>query len=63
MYGSPRKFLDNERDCVTFPGFSAVIRLVAYEVGFAALDSNGRVWTWGDERFTLCLGRGEVAAR
>lgn len=63
MYESSRASLENEEDCVLIPGFSDVTQLVAYEVGFAALDRNGRVWTWGDERFTLCLGRGVATER
>ena len=34
------------------------MQLVAYDVGFAALTSQGSVWTWGDGRFPECLGRG-----
>ncbi|KAI0181481.1 RCC1/BLIP-II [Hypoxylon sp. FL1284] len=32
-------------------------QLVAYETGFVALSDDGRVWTWGDERYSHCLGR------
>ncbi|OIW27395.1 RCC1/BLIP-II protein [Coniochaeta ligniaria NRRL 30616] len=57
MYDSARQFCENEKDCVVFPGYSEVIQLVAYEVGFAVLDRKGRVSTWGDERYPMCLGR------
>ncbi|KAL1901405.1 hypothetical protein Sste5346_001810 [Sporothrix stenoceras] len=36
----------------------AVLQIVAYDVGFAALAADGGVWTWGDPRFPECLGRG-----
>lgn len=32
-------------------------QLVAYETGFIALTSGRHVYTWGDERYTACLGR------
>ncbi|EPE06463.1 serine threonine-protein kinase nek9 [Ophiostoma piceae UAMH 11346] len=35
-----------------------IVQLVAYDVGFAALTSQGKVWVWGDGRFPECLGRG-----
>lgn len=31
--------------------------VVAYEVGFACLTPDGKVWTWGDPRYPDCLGR------
>ncbi|KAK4460617.1 E3 ubiquitin-protein ligase HERC2 [Cladorrhinum samala] len=34
-----------------------VIQLLAYETGFIALTSAGQVYTWGDERYSPCLGR------
>lgn len=40
-----------------FAGFPDAIQVVAYETGFAALTSQGHVWTWGDERYQPCLGR------
>ncbi|KAM7217760.1 Regulator of chromosome condensation 1/beta-lactamase-inhibitor protein II [Rhypophila decipiens] len=39
----------------TFP--DPIIQLVAYETGFVALSSRGTVYTWGDERYSACLGR------
>ncbi|KAI8947404.1 regulator of chromosome condensation 1/beta-lactamase-inhibitor protein II [Xylaria longipes] len=40
-----------------FSGLHDIIQLVAYETGFAALSRDGRVWTWGDERYSATLGR------
>ncbi|KAI1344073.1 regulator of chromosome condensation 1/beta-lactamase-inhibitor protein II [Xylariaceae sp. FL0016] len=40
----------------SFPG-RTFIQIEAYETGFVALDSDGCVWTWGDERYAACLGR------
>ncbi|KAI1325854.1 regulator of chromosome condensation 1/beta-lactamase-inhibitor protein II [Xylariaceae sp. FL0255] len=40
-----------------FNGMKAIIQLVAYETGFAALSKDGSVWTWGDDRYTDALGR------
>lgn len=34
-----------------------MLQVVAYDVGFAALTSDGQVWTWGDPRFPESLGR------
>ncbi|KAI1506511.1 RCC1/BLIP-II [Biscogniauxia marginata] len=34
-----------------------IAQLVAYETGFVALTKDGRVWSWGDERYAACLGR------
>lgn len=34
-----------------------ITQLVSYETGFAALSSTGQVFTWGDERYSTCLGR------
>ena len=34
-----------------------LVALVAYDTGFAMLSATGRVWTWGDERYSACLGR------
>lgn len=34
-----------------------VRQLLAYETGFVALTADGKVYTWGDERYSLCLGR------
>ncbi|KAI0973138.1 regulator of chromosome condensation 1/beta-lactamase-inhibitor protein II [Xylaria arbuscula] len=41
----------------TFSGMSDIIQLVAYETGFVALSLDGKVWTWGDERYSATLGR------
>ncbi|KAI1388878.1 RCC1/BLIP-II [Hypoxylon trugodes] len=40
-----------------FSGMGQITQVVAYETGFAALSQDGRVWTWGDERYSACLGR------
>ncbi|KAB5585834.1 regulator of chromosome condensation 1/beta-lactamase-inhibitor protein II [Coniochaeta sp. 2T2.1] len=57
MYESARRMLTDVNDCVTYPGVENIKQIVGYEVGFAALDSYGNVFTWGDERFPACLGR------
>ncbi|KAI0861392.1 regulator of chromosome condensation 1/beta-lactamase-inhibitor protein II [Xylaria cubensis] len=41
----------------TFSGMHDIIQLVAYETGFVALSRDGKVWTWGDERYSATLGR------
>ncbi|OTB05310.1 hypothetical protein M426DRAFT_10636 [Hypoxylon sp. CI-4A] len=41
----------------TFSGVGRIIQLAAYETGFVALSQDGHVWTWGDERYSACLGR------
>ncbi|KAI0873874.1 regulator of chromosome condensation 1/beta-lactamase-inhibitor protein II [Hypoxylon argillaceum] len=41
----------------TFSGMHDIIQLVAYETGFVALSKDGKVWTWGDERYAAALGR------
>ncbi|KAI1753706.1 regulator of chromosome condensation 1/beta-lactamase-inhibitor protein II [Xylaria castorea] len=46
----------------TFPGMHDIIQLVAYETGFVALSRDGKVWTWGDERYSATLGREITAA-
>ncbi|KAI2634346.1 RCC1/BLIP-II [Hypomontagnella submonticulosa] len=40
-----------------FSGMGQIAQLVAYETGFVALSRDGSVWTWGDERYSSCLGR------
>ncbi|KAI1418257.1 RCC1/BLIP-II [Hypoxylon sp. FL1857] len=40
-----------------FTGMGQIAQLVAYETGFVALSCDGHVWTWGDERYSACLGR------
>ncbi|KAB5582737.1 regulator of chromosome condensation 1/beta-lactamase-inhibitor protein II [Coniochaeta sp. 2T2.1] len=57
MYESARRMVANANDCVTYPGVENIEQIIGYEVGFAALDSYGNVFTWGDERFPACLGR------
>lgn len=52
-----RNLLAKDKPSNTFSGFRDLTQLVAYETGFAALTSTGQVWTWGDERYTACLGR------
>ncbi|KAI1293354.1 regulator of chromosome condensation 1/beta-lactamase-inhibitor protein II [Xylaria venustula] len=41
----------------SFSGMSDIMQLVAYETGFVALSRDGKVWTWGDERYSATLGR------
>ncbi|KAK4146463.1 E3 ubiquitin-protein ligase HERC2 [Dichotomopilus funicola] len=41
----------------TFPNLPNITHLLAHDTGFAALSSTGQVYTWGDERYTACLGR------
>ncbi|KAI0472384.1 regulator of chromosome condensation 1/beta-lactamase-inhibitor protein II [Xylaria cf. heliscus] len=41
----------------TFSHVHDIIQLVAYEAGFVALSRDGKVWTWGDERYSATLGR------
>ncbi|OTB13483.1 hypothetical protein K445DRAFT_368613 [Daldinia sp. EC12] len=45
------------REQLAFPRMGKIVQLVAYETGFVALSHDGRVWTWGDERYSACLGR------
>ncbi|KAI2784116.1 RCC1/BLIP-II [Daldinia loculata] len=45
------------RERQEFSGMGKIIQLVAYETGFVALSDDGHVWTWGDERYSACLGR------
>ncbi|KAK4122943.1 RCC1/BLIP-II [Parathielavia appendiculata] len=52
-----RNLQSNDRPSHTFSINPSIAQLVAYETGFAALTSTGQVWTWGDERYTGCLGR------
>ncbi|KAI6092835.1 RCC1/BLIP-II [Hypoxylon rubiginosum] len=40
-----------------FSKMGEITQLVAYETGFVALSNEGNVWTWGDERYSACLGR------
>ncbi|KAI0552811.1 regulator of chromosome condensation 1/beta-lactamase-inhibitor protein II [Xylaria curta] len=41
----------------TFSSMRDIIQLVAFETGFVALSRDGKVWTWGDERYSATLGR------
>ncbi|KAH8778735.1 regulator of chromosome condensation 1/beta-lactamase-inhibitor protein II [Diaporthe sp. PMI_573] len=43
--------------CQNFPQLPPCQQLVAYETGFAALTHSGDVYTFGDERYSACLGR------
>lgn len=42
---------------VTKGGLGDILQIVAYENGFAALNTTGQVWTWGSEQCLPCLGR------
>ncbi|KAK5629445.1 hypothetical protein RRF57_005160 [Xylaria bambusicola] len=44
-------------DMKLFSDMYDVIQIVAYETGFVALSLDGKVWTWGDERYAATLGR------
>ncbi|TGJ83139.1 hypothetical protein E0Z10_g5609 [Xylaria hypoxylon] len=46
-----------EEEGKAFSGMHDIIQLVAYETGFVALSRDGKVWTWGDERYSATLGR------
>ncbi|KAI1745423.1 regulator of chromosome condensation 1/beta-lactamase-inhibitor protein II [Xylaria scruposa] len=46
----------------TFSSMRDIIQLVAFETGFVALSRDGKVWTWGDERYSATLGREITAA-
>lgn len=46
-----------------FSGMGQIAQLVAYETGFVALSRDGSVWTWGDERYSSCLGRPVTSSR
>ncbi|KAI1347779.1 regulator of chromosome condensation 1/beta-lactamase-inhibitor protein II [Xylaria sp. FL0043] len=46
-----------EAERKVFSGIHDIIQLVAYETGFVALARDGKVWTWGDERYSSTLGR------
>ncbi|KAI1376088.1 RCC1/BLIP-II [Hypoxylon crocopeplum] len=53
----PSKPIASAHEQQKLSGMGTVIQLVAYETGFVALSQDGRVWTWGDERYGACLGR------
>ncbi|KAI1093421.1 RCC1/BLIP-II [Rostrohypoxylon terebratum] len=57
IYQYQHQFAKDEREQQVFPGMEHIVQLVAYETGFVALSQDGRVWTWGDERYSDCLGR------
>ncbi|KAL2136673.1 hypothetical protein VTI74DRAFT_2405 [Chaetomium olivicolor] len=57
QYPSIRNLLFTTSPSLSFPNIPDITQLVAYDTGFAALSSIGRVFTWGDERYTACLGR------
>ncbi|KAI1117454.1 regulator of chromosome condensation 1/beta-lactamase-inhibitor protein II [Nemania sp. NC0429] len=46
----------------TFSGMRDIVQLVAFETGFVALSRDGKVWTWGDERYAATLGRDITAS-
>ncbi|KAI1210306.1 RCC1/BLIP-II [Annulohypoxylon truncatum] len=55
QYGS--QFSGSGPEQQNFSGMGRIVQLVAYETGFVALSKDGRVWTWGDARYSDCLGR------
>ncbi|KAK4039125.1 E3 ubiquitin-protein ligase HERC2 [Parachaetomium inaequale] len=57
QYPSISSLLSQDSPSHTFSSPPHITQLVVYETGFAALSSAGQVWTWGDERYTACLGR------
>ncbi|KAI8634191.1 regulator of chromosome condensation 1/beta-lactamase-inhibitor protein II [Xylariaceae sp. FL1651] len=60
QYASSSSFAE-AGECQKFTGMKNIIQLAAYETGFVALSKDGRVWTWGDERYAASLGR-EITA-
>jgi hypothetical protein len=56
QYPSIRHLLSNSPTLSSL-SFPTITQLVAYDTGFAALSSTHQVYTWGDERYTPCLGR------
>ncbi|KAI1201955.1 regulator of chromosome condensation 1/beta-lactamase-inhibitor protein II [Nemania serpens] len=46
----------------TFSGMRDIVQIVAFETGFVALSRDGKVWTWGDERYAATLGRDITAS-
>jgi alpha-tubulin suppressor-like RCC1 family protein len=59
QYPSIRDLLSNTPPSHIFPYHPTPTQLVAYATGFAALSPppTNQVHTWGDERYTACLGR------
>jgi hypothetical protein len=47
----------NRSNGTAHPEVQTALQVVSYETGFAALTSDGNVWTWGDPRYPDCLGR------
>ncbi|KAI0806387.1 regulator of chromosome condensation 1/beta-lactamase-inhibitor protein II [Xylaria sp. FL0064] len=52
-----------EAERKVFSGIHDIIQLVAYETGLVALARDGKVWTWGDERYSSTLGREVTISR
>ncbi|KAI1173066.1 regulator of chromosome condensation 1/beta-lactamase-inhibitor protein II [Nemania sp. FL0916] len=44
-------------DETAFSGMGNITQLTAFDAGFVALASDGKIWTWGDERYAATLGR------
>ncbi|CAJ2511601.1 Uu.00g072260.m01.CDS01 [Anthostomella pinea] len=58
IHQQPSPFsLTHGSEARVFTGLGVIVQLEAYETGFVALTEDGRVWTWGDERYAACLGR------
>ncbi|KAI1781015.1 RCC1/BLIP-II [Hypoxylon cercidicola] len=57
IYQYPSRSVVQTQEKEEFSGMGQIVQLVAYETGFVALSHDGRVWTWGDERYSACLGR------
>ncbi|KAJ2993852.1 hypothetical protein NUW58_g1716 [Xylaria curta] len=56
QYGSLLWAAEGKTD-ETFSDMHGITQLVAFETGFVALSRDGKVWTWGDERYDSTLGR------
>ncbi|KAK4166158.1 E3 ubiquitin-protein ligase HERC2 [Cladorrhinum sp. PSN259] len=61
QHQSLTSFLLNENPPTSVPlnlsPNTSISQLISYETGFAALTSTAEVYTWGDERYSSCLGR------
>ncbi|OTA83623.1 hypothetical protein M434DRAFT_181580 [Hypoxylon sp. CO27-5] len=57
IYQYSSRSVAGTREQEIFTGMGQIDQLAAYETGFVALSNDGHVWTWGDERYSACLGR------
>ncbi|ETS77376.1 hypothetical protein PFICI_11250 [Pestalotiopsis fici W106-1] len=56
QYQSPNHYLEGQIHDI-FHDLGNIIQITSYETGFVALSDEGKVWSWGDGRFSACLGR------